>query len=522
VTQKKAEHDRIASLIYLALSEQRHDGAVDLAEANWPVLISNNVAALRAVADELSPAELANRPAWDRIRRYLSYLMIESSMRPVAYVESQLPHPPRSLADTLLTLTTRSIAARTAGRFGEAVQVARTALERLFEAREAERDALQHRLADGYLQWGLSFEFAVLETEALAALEQAYSLGVAFDNARVATDAAGELAWIHTIAGRGRRADQWIERARALAESNRSSSSWRRTDVLAAAVRVADQLRPDAALDLMSRRPEGSVDEHRLAALAQSVMFRLSAWKSSATLLISELQLARTSDAPLFAEQGQNLVSFGYIEALVHLYADRPDRSIELLAGLTPERGGAWAFGVRSAAYLAVGAANEAARDADTVISDYSQWPRQLIPALLVKATLALQAGSTTEAVGAFTDACTLAVENCLQSSLLVIPHADFARLFALAGERLSDPSLEELTHRPLMFAPPRRAAVNLSPRELGVLRELSRGGTLAEVASRLHVSVNTLKVHNQAIYRKLGADGRDQAITIASGRGLI
>ncbi|GAA4166214.1 hypothetical protein GCM10022286_30540 [Gryllotalpicola daejeonensis] len=520
---QREEHDRVASLIYLALSERRHDDAVELAEANWPVLISHNVAALRAVADQLSAAELAERPAWDRIRRYLGFLMIESSLRPSAYVESALPHPPRGLADTLLTLTTRSIAARTAGRFSEAVQIARGALDRLNEARESEREAIQHRLADGYLQWGLSFEFAALEREALTSLERAYDLGIAFENMRVATDAAGELAWIHSIAGRGLTADDWIEKARTLAASSRSSGAWRRTDLLAAAVRTADRMHPDAALEqLTARSGGGSIDEHRLTTMAQSALFRLSAGRSSTTLLLAELQHASTTDLSLLAEPSENSLMLGYVEALVHLYADRPDRSLELLAQLGTDRALPYVLGLRSAVQLAIGAKAEAERDADEVISRYGQCPRQLVPALLVKATIALQARDSTAAISAFTDACGLALEKKLLASLVVIPHADFAQLLTLAGERLDDPQLDTLARTPLVFAPPRREAVKLSPRELSVLRELARGGALAEVAARLHVSVNTLKVHNHAIYKKLAVDGRDSAIALARDRGLI
>jgi DNA-binding NarL/FixJ family response regulator len=139
-----------------------------------------------------------------------------------------------------------------------------------------------------------------------------------------------------------------------------------------------------------------------------------------------------------------------------------------------------------------------------------------------VKAALALQAGDTATAVSSFTDACTLALDNELVSSLVVIPHADFAQLLKLAGERLDDPRLDGLARTPLMFAPARRTAVKLSRRELDVLHELAHGGSLAEVAHRLHLSVNTLKVHNHAIYRKLGVDGRAQAVATARDRGLI
>jgi len=522
VAQQGTEPEGVASLIYRALADGRHDDAVELAEANWPALITHDVAALRAVADNLSAAELAIRPAWDRIRRYLSYMMLSSSLRPAAYVEAALPHPPHSLADVLLTLTTRGIAARTAGHFAEAAQLARTALDRLSEARAEERDAFQHRLADGYLQWGLSFEFASSEMEALGALQRAYDLGVAFENTRVATEAAGEIAWIDAVAGRGNRSDKWLERAQELAASSRGIRGRRRTDLLAAALRAGDQLRPDAALEKLAARPEDAADEHRLMAEAQTMKFRFSAGRASATVLLSELKHAATSDAALLVEEGENFTVVSYIEALLHFYDGRPDRSIELLGRLGSGVGASYVIGTRAILQLAIGATVGAERDADEVVARFGQWPRQLIPALLVKAIIALERGDEALAVAEFTDACRLAVDSKLASALVVIPHADFRRLYALAGERVGDPEVDALLRTPLVFAPPRRAAVHLSPRESGVLKELALGGSLADVAGRLHLSVNTLKVHNHAIYRKLGADGRDHAVAIARERGII
>lgn len=520
--EARSDHERVASQIFRALAEQRHGEAADLAEANWPVLVTHQLPVLRAVADQLTPAELAARPGWDRIRHYLGYLMLDGALRPAAYIEASAPYPPKSLGDTLLTLSTRCIAARTAGRLSEAVQLARAALERLAEARESELDPIRHRLADGHLHWGLSFEFAGLEAESLANFERAHDLGVAFGNARVAADAAGELAWLHALAGRGRIADEWIERARTLAASSRSSNTWRRSEIIAIALRAADHMRPDDALDALAARPADGIDEHRLTVLGQSVIFRLSAGRASPTVLLSELRRAETANAPLLAERGENLIVLRYIEALVHLSANHPDRAIELLSGISGGGGAPYAIGMRATAHLAVGARAEARRDAETVIARYGQWPRQSIPALLVKAVLALGDGDTDAAASAFTDACELALGNGVIASLLVIPHADFARLVELAGDRLSSPQVAELSRTPLLFAPAPREAVNLSPRELGVLRELAAGGTLAEVAARLYVSVNTLKVHNQAIYRKLGVERRAQAVATALGRGLI
>ena len=52
-----------------------------------------------------------------------------------------------------------------------------------------------------------------------------------------------------------------------------------------------------------------------------------------------------------------------------------------------------------------------------------------------------------------------------------------------------------------------------LSERELEVLRYLPSRLSNAEIAGRLFVSVNTLKTHLKAIYRKLGVTSRSEAV---------
>jgi DNA-binding CsgD family transcriptional regulator len=512
---------RIASQIYLALAEQRYGDAAELAEAQWPTLISNQLPVLRAVADQLTDDELAKRPAWERIRRYLNYVMVDPAIRPIGFVEPFTSAQPLSFSDHLISLTMRAISERTRGHMAAAVATSREALKRLHEAPESELALIQHRLPDAFLQWGLSFEFAALEEDALRLLGRAYENAIAYGNTRVACDAAGSLAWQHAMAGRGQTADEWIARAAAIADANRTSSSWRRTDILATAMRLADELRPADALEQLAARPEG-LNEHRLSAAGLSAIFRLGAGLASATLVLSELRRAATSNGPLLAEPGENTLVMSYAEALVQLRDGRPDRSIEILDELSAQSPAFFVIGLRATAYLAVGNRDAAERDAELTLARYSRWPRQVMPALVVLATLALESGDEAGAARRFTDACELALETGLLASLLLIPHADFTRLLELVGDRVTDPRITQLARRPLVFAPARRAAVNLSPRELEVLRELAQGGTVAEVAKRLHLSLNTVKVHNQSIYRKLGAENRADAVRHALERGII
>ena len=61
-----------------------------------------------------------------------------------------------------------------------------------------------------------------------------------------------------------------------------------------------------------------------------------------------------------------------------------------------------------------------------------------------------------------------------------------------------------------------------LTDRELTILRLLPAPSSLRELASELFVTPNTLKTHLRAIYRKLGAESREEAVIRGRERGLI
>jgi DNA-binding NarL/FixJ family response regulator len=65
-------------------------------------------------------------------------------------------------------------------------------------------------------------------------------------------------------------------------------------------------------------------------------------------------------------------------------------------------------------------------------------------------------------------------------------------------------------------------AADALSEREVEVLQCIARGGANKEVAFRLGISEETVKVHMKHILEKLAATDRTHAVTIALGRGII
>jgi LuxR family maltose regulon positive regulatory protein len=61
-----------------------------------------------------------------------------------------------------------------------------------------------------------------------------------------------------------------------------------------------------------------------------------------------------------------------------------------------------------------------------------------------------------------------------------------------------------------------------LSERELEVLELIAEGLTNQEIAARLYISLNTVKVHTRNIYSKMGVNHRTQAVAQAQRLGLL
>jgi len=64
--------------------------------------------------------------------------------------------------------------------------------------------------------------------------------------------------------------------------------------------------------------------------------------------------------------------------------------------------------------------------------------------------------------------------------------------------------------------------SVPLTAREIDILRRLTGSLSLGEIAAELYLSPNTVKTHTAALYRKLGASSRSEAVKIGRERELI
>lgn len=95
-------------------------------------------------------------------------------------------------------------------------------------------------------------------------------------------------------------------------------------------------------------------------------------------------------------------------------------------------------------------------------------------------------------------------------------PAAELAQAIrrAVAGERVVDPGLAA--------AALSEGVSPLTAREQEVLCAARQGGTIAELASQLHLSPGTTRNHLSAIMQKIGASTRVEAIRIAEEKGWL
>ncbi len=62
----------------------------------------------------------------------------------------------------------------------------------------------------------------------------------------------------------------------------------------------------------------------------------------------------------------------------------------------------------------------------------------------------------------------------------------------------------------------------SLTPRELDVLRLVSRGRSNKEMASAMFISEETVKTHMKALFQKLNVHDRAEAVSVSLQRGII
>ena len=102
-------------------------------------------------------------------------------------------------------------------------------------------------------------------------------------------------------------------------------------------------------------------------------------------------------------------------------------------------------------------------------------------------------------------------------ANAFIVKSAPLSDLIAALDFALSSPTSFSSKH-----ITPSGVDSGLSAREIDVLQSISHGLSNTAIATNLYISVSTVKTHVSSILRKLDADNRVQALTIARERGLL
>jgi LuxR family maltose regulon positive regulatory protein len=209
-------------------------------------------------------------------------------------------------------------------------------------------------------------------------------------------------------------------------------------------------------------------------------------------------------------------------EAEIETALGRPNAAIRILEAADLDSGTSLLAIVSARALLAQGKPDEALARLRPVLIDVDV-PAPLpfvLRSLLLAAQIAQARSDEAAAVEQVLRARELAGTEIIQP--FVVAQEALAPLIARHSElRQIWPSSEEVSDAPAP-APAMRLAEPLTDREISVLRRLATTMTGSEIADELCVSINTVKTHIAAIYRKLPAAGRREAVQRARQLELL
>jgi DNA-binding CsgD family transcriptional regulator len=203
---------------------------------------------------------------------------------------------------------------------------------------------------------------------------------------------------------------------------------------------------------------------------------------------------------------------------------DRGDEAFEILAGINPHERHALCperFMARIALH------HGDLRGADLALGDCellgeAHSPRTLIDVHLLRAAIEMERGNLALSDVGMDRALHAMARTRVRSPLRHIPPALLGRLTARALRRTQSDEVRRILTR---IAEHTKGFVDqrdpLTERERIVLLHVQRNLTVAQIATELFISPNTVKTHLRRVYSKLGVRTREQAIRKARSLGL-
>jgi LuxR family maltose regulon positive regulatory protein len=164
--------------------------------------------------------------------------------------------------------------------------------------------------------------------------------------------------------------------------------------------------------------------------------------------------------------------------------------------------------------------AAEALEGCEQIAADHSQ--RTLVDVRMLRAAIEFERGNEALSDVAFDRALVAIARSGSRAPLRLIPPGTLAALTRRAMTRGHSGEVTRILSRIAEETEGHARAIEpLSHRELLVLAEVEKGATVADIATALYISPNTVKTHLRRLYRKLGVTTRTDAIRKAKSLGL-
>lgn len=507
--------DASAGELEQALGRKDWPMAVQLVGENWPTLLNSHTSlldrALRAIPfDEATrdPRTAAVRDirlhtSADEVDRMLGEALLPdvedfSSMDEIA-------RSPRAL-NLLSVASARMIALRVRGNMTRAAQLAQL-VERYGRIAVVHQPAIiAARLPAALLQVGITRGLADDAPNALIVLRDAYERGTEARSSYIRRDAAGKSALFLALSGDVDQAEHWMR----LWNTTPSNYEWIESRV------------------------------SLTANIARSIIATESARHDQASAALSGL------DQPVNAEQSWGPI-VTYARARYALAWGDQREAIDMIR-LDRKRYSDWlGHGATMGPMLALAEADlllslsrhEPARQATSV---YDGHPLAQVSTMRVELAAANYDSAARVAADVLNSGYSTrariearAVLAVLDSASRDLPGHDdeYRRLDAVAqakGMKLTTwgMPLSNREEPQSVAVPPRRTLPTpsdrtvLTARQLDVLQGIEKGQTLREISDAQHLSMNTVKTHAAALYRRLGVSSRDAAVARAREAGLL
>lgn len=414
--------------------------------------------------------------------------------------------------DRALIFAGESTALRLIGRASLSVRSARAGVRALAEL---PHDATGYigNLPRVYHQLGISLYYAGEEAEALAVFARGYAEAGTSD--RASFGSLSMMAGIHALDGNLNEAGDLVMLARGEPWTDEQRSMYTGTFYrLAEAILALERFAPaEAEQHLGVMEHDRRSIEHWFAIARVEATAALAAGDPARGLAELEAFVALRGPEGATASARRHLSS---VRSLLHLALGNYDAAAAILqrdAGSRPQD-----HVDRARLALVEGRTSEALRQLRQIAGS-PQSARTRAEALSIETAIALRAGEGPRTANVLGQLVSVLRRTHQRLALLLLPQEDF-ELVRRALDRAGHADLLEDDRSRSVLAP--REPSPLTARESAVLQALVHTASHKEIAAELFISTNTVKTHIKSLYRKLGAGGREEALTIAMHRHLL